>query len=484
MRKVQILSIALVGAALFAAALGHGAPGDDLPAPIATRQTIFSIPFTMPRAASPDQEPAEVRLFVSSDYGTSWAVAAHVEPTQTSFTYRAPHDGEYWFAIRTVDKQGHVKPEAIQLPELRVIVDTLPPRLEIQSARNPAGEIIVHWLAVDPLLKADTLRIDYQMAGDSTWRPIQFQPPRDDPNRSSATGEVAVLPPGQGKANVRAQISDRAGNIAVAEAAVGDRMPIADGPALGPAGVWPQAPAAFGPSPGITPPAATPASRWPAAPPPQDDRDRHDLTAGRNPPFVATNSARPEWSNENSRSSGATPGSNDWPTDHMSYQPVGHGAESSPAQAGPPDGRSIYTQASAPVIGGGVEGRASPPVTERVVAPAGPSQPSNSSPGRDPFSAARVTPTSVPLTPAVNPFTQWLPPGERPYMVNSKRFALEYEIESAPAAGIAKVEVWGTRDGGRTWSSFGVEPNRQGQVRVSVETEGLYGFRITVQDAR
>jgi hypothetical protein len=69
-------------------------------------------------------------------------------------------------------------------------------------------------------------------------------------------------------------------------------------------------------------------------------------------------------------------------------------------------------------------------------------------------------------------------------MVNSKRFALEYEIESAPAAGIAKVEVWGTRDGGRTWTSYGVEPSRQGPVRVSVDAEGLYGFRITVQDAR
>ena len=67
-------------------------------------------------------------------------------------------------------------------------------------------------------------------------------------------------------------------------------------------------------------------------------------------------------------------------------------------------------------------------------------------------------------------------------MVNSRKFALEYEVESVGSAGIAKVEIWGTRDGGRTWASYGIEPGREGPVRVSVEGEGLYGFRITVQD--
>ena len=57
-----------------------------------------------------------------------------------------------------VDKQGHFKPESVRAPELRVIVDSLPPRLELQAARNAAGEIVARWLAVDPLLKADTLK--------------------------------------------------------------------------------------------------------------------------------------------------------------------------------------------------------------------------------------------------------------------------------------------------------------------------------------
>lgn len=74
-----------------------------------------------------------------------------------------------------------------------------------------------------------------------------------------------------------------------------------------------------------------------------------------------------------------------------------------------------------------------------------------------------------------------LPSGERPRMVNSKSFDMDYEIESIGPSGIAKVELWGTRDGGRSWTSYGVDNDNRAPMRVNVEGEGLYGFRITVQ---
>ena len=43
-------------------------------------------------------------------------------------------------------------------------------------------------------------------------------------------------------------------------------------------------------------------------------------------------------------------------------------------------------------------------------------------------------------------FASW-PVGERPQMVNRRSFELDYEIESVGGSGIAKVELWGTRDG-------------------------------------
>ena len=159
---------------------------------------------------------------VSTDNGATWAIAGRVEPKQSSFTFRAPRDGEYWFVIRTVDRQGHLKPENGRTPELRVVVDTLPPRLDLQVSRNAAGNIVAHWLAVDPLLKADTLKIEYQVAGDAIWHPVQFDLPHDDPSRSTATGDVAWRPAGMGKTVVRAEIRDRAGNTAVTQATLGD----------------------------------------------------------------------------------------------------------------------------------------------------------------------------------------------------------------------------------------------------------------------
>ena len=66
-------------------------------------------------------------------------------------------------------------------------------------------------------------------------------------------------------------------------------------------------------------------------------------------------------------------------------------------------------------------------------------------------------------------------------MVTSSEFELEYEIESVGPSGIGKVELWGTRDGGRTWSDYAVDTDKQSPMPVAVDSEGIYGFRILVQ---
>jgi hypothetical protein len=161
-------------------------------------------------------------------------------------------------------------------------------------------------------------------------------------------------------------------------------------------------------------------------------------------------------------SSGSAAGSAAWPADRLSDHPLADGSSPSPAPQldrgsgrvpASPVGNSTFTQPGAPVTPGPVESRASPPIADRVVAPAPPVD-----------------------------YVRGMPPGEHPYMVNSRNFALEYEVESVGPSGVAKVEIWGTRDGGHTWQSFGIKPREQGPVKVSVPEEGLYGFRITVQD--
>ena len=51
---------------------------------------------------------------------------------------------------------------------------------------------------------------------------------------------------------------------------------------------------------------------------------------------------------------------------------------------------------------------------------------------------------------------------------------------SVGSSGVSKVELWGTRDGGRTWQVFGIDTDNKSPLDVKVDHEGVYGFRIAV----
>jgi hypothetical protein len=71
----------------------------------------------------------------------------------------------------------------------------------------------------------------------------------------------------------------------------------------------------------------------------------------------------------------------------------------------------------------------------------------------------------------------------RPQLVGSRTFALEYELEQVGRWGISKVELWGTRDGGRSWGCYARDDDNRSPLAVRVDEEGLYGFRIVVESA-
>jgi hypothetical protein len=73
------------------------------------------------------------------------------------------------------------------------------------------------------------------------------------------------------------------------------------------------------------------------------------------------------------------------------------------------------------------------------------------------------------------------PAAERPRMVKSERFELEYDVEEVGRAGVAKVEVWGTKNNGRTWESYGIDADNRSPLTVKVDGEGRYGFRIVIE---
>lgn len=66
-------------------------------------------------------------------------------------------------------------------------------------------------------------------------------------------------------------------------------------------------------------------------------------------------------------------------------------------------------------------------------------------------------------------------------MVNSSEFEFEYELDHTGRWGVAKVELWGTDNGGRSWRRFAVDADRESPIHVTTPGEGTYGFRLVVE---
>ena len=366
-----------------------------------TRQNAFTIPFRIEPPEKPDQKPIEVQLHVSTNQGATWEVASRVKPEKGSFVFRAPHDGEYWYSIRTVDKQGVVRPEGPPSAQLKVTVDTVAPRLDFTAARGQSGEIVARWQAVDPNLKLSSFKLEYQPQGGATWERVAVNAP-PSAMRHTLSGEATWLPrPATGTIVVRAEITDQAGNPAVSQAVV----KLSDASA----------------------PADTAGRRDPAGPP---RNTLHSLTSlGTGDPSAPTVD----------RGSGSSMPS-DVDGGRQNASPASRDADWRPAN--PTDGghRGAQRVPAQPVV-----------------------------------QSLRTTQPGSALDFAL------LPEGQRPRMINMRSFELEYEIEAIGPSGIGKVELWGTRDGGRTWSVYGVNNDNRSPMPVSVDSEGIFGFRIVVQ---
>jgi hypothetical protein len=256
-----------------AAALAAAAPAraEQEPAPIHTQQPVFRVPYSIDPPQEANQTPREVQLHVSANQ-RDWQLGGAVEPNAGGLVFRAPCDGEYWFVVRTIDQLGRMQPPANgpTVPEMKVVVDTAPPQMELQAGLGPNGEIVIQWHAADPNLATDRPTIEYRLSESaSEWQAVAVS--------SGVTGQ-ATLPAMAGAVNIRGRISDKAGNEAKSEVRVGvssakpaSYSPIASGPAVTPpietnppAAVVRQTPAAPAPTytaakPPVAPKVVTPA---------------------------------------------------------------------------------------------------------------------------------------------------------------------------------------------------------------------------------
>lgn len=125
------------------------------------------------------QAVQEIHLYVKDQPGAAWKLTDKVGAAQESFTFQAPRDGEYWFTMVTLDKQGRSHPADVrnEPPGLAVIIDTQPPAIELTNLGSVADLQMIQIEITDPHLDIGKTRMLFQ-GGDKVFRDMLAVPGR------------------------------------------------------------------------------------------------------------------------------------------------------------------------------------------------------------------------------------------------------------------------------------------------------------------
>lgn len=381
----------LLSAAGLAAVIACAATAAD--APSIKKQYVnftgFNVQFNPPSSASAKDPPREVELHISSDQGVTWELAGKAKPSDKKVAFRASRDGEYWFMPRTKYASGRYLPQGKPAPEMKIVVDTTPPVVDLDAQNDDGGEVEIRWHVVDANLKPDSFKLEYKTATlDGKWQKISIDPVDASAPADELGGDATVvllIREQTADIIVRAEVQDEAGNRTVKEQRLVARQSRLAG------------------SPGA---------------------DEGDAPPSMPEPQSYPTTETPDW-----------PGEESSIVDDASGRP-------------PEGGRSQHEFLNA----------SSKSRIQRL---------------RD---FPEVTPTEKLAREKVDP-----PPGVHPRLINKSKFELFYDVDAIGSSGIVEVELWITSDGGRNWTSYGVDKDCRSPMTVNVGEEGLYGFRVVLE---
>ncbi len=460
MWMASILQVLALGATEPAAPLAAPAPP-----PIFWKQTLFSIPFQVQRAATAAQEPAQIQLFVSPDRGLRWDNWRQARPQEGHFLFRAGVDGEYWFDVRTVDRSGQTRPQGPHSPQLVVVVDTTPPKVQLAARRNDAGRITASFNIEELYLRSDSLTIDFRLAPTAQWQAVAIRPIDIHSSNAIHTGDVSWQSPTvAGTMEIRLRVHDLAGNSAESQTQVVLSTSTAGAYPAG-VGAGNAAPNYPRPNPfaAATPTAPSMSVSSSAASQPFDMARPGTWQPPSGPP------AQTPWPAENG---GAVDIRVNSPATNQLITVRDPAAKGTTSEAPPPGSAFSAFQASPNASG-------TRSVPDTLSPPAGPPPPlSGFTAGFTPgiTSGRPATPPAPAAAENVGP-----PPGESVRWINSRAFQLTYDTLALGGSNVP-IRLWGTRDGGMTWQSFGADSKGQSPMLVTVPEEGIYGFDMLLQN--
>jgi len=183
------------------------------PAYVATREVIIEFQVSHPA------DDATAHLWVSRDSGRSWSKGDAARVSVHTLKYTAPADGRYDLYLVLCSSAGAsgAPPQPGSIPTASVIVDTLPPLLQIHEARSESvggcRRVVFDVSLVEEHLSESAARVFYRTDG-SPWRDggpaeaisgtITWRVPADVPERADLRVVVTDLAGNQAADEVRA----------------------------------------------------------------------------------------------------------------------------------------------------------------------------------------------------------------------------------------------------------------------------------------
>jgi hypothetical protein len=132
----------------------------------------FNVPFRVS-----DNGIREIRFHEFSDQGLTWKQVAVAKPDEKQFRVETKKDGLYWYAVQIIDPEKAIPAKLDRSTcGLKVIVDTVPPKVELEVLPAPKGEVALTWRITDDHLDLRDTRLEYRRYPDGEWTQLEINP--------------------------------------------------------------------------------------------------------------------------------------------------------------------------------------------------------------------------------------------------------------------------------------------------------------------
>ena len=447
-----------------------------------TRQTRFGLPFNV----NPGQSVKEVQLFVSNDFGRTWNLQGRRSPQQKGdFPFTSTGDGTYYFGLKTIDFNDRSSPP--DKPHLGMIIqiDTKIPELSfnIHTAQN--GKVDVWYRAKDQHLNPKSIEIKYRPHSNlpmnlSRWTTVPIESYGETQGQSTES-RFSFAPKTQSMMlDIQAKIADAAGNVAVVNRQI---------KLTGATGINTASRAT--PNQNGVPPAVDPFAQkrsfaqnnlnWTSDIPdrPTAFQQTQARTTNENTGWQSATSSTLQKSQQQVQNTASS-------SRNLLNEVASNQFQSRRQQLDPRQMDSQSLSSNLPRVPKVEQGWQST-VPRRETTHGIPDRQNQ----QDMQLARQRTSTQtngqlistdrgMNQSLVANRIKAAVVDRSAISLLGSRKFSLTYGVDSIGQDGVSKVDIWITKDQGQSWYVWGTDDDRISPAIVTVDNDGLYGFRVGV----